>query len=202
MALTSDGMNRKTTHDRKEEIKQAVLKIIKESGIKAVSTKRLAAEIGLSEGAIFRHFEKKSDIIRSIVDDVAQDLIGNLKEIAESDLPPREKLEKYLCTTINYLLENNGITILLLSEATYNNDSGMLDKLRYIFNAQRRYFEQIIRQGIDLGIWRPDVKLNDVSLLYMGIPITLNTSIVLGIYPFDRRHFCKDMIGQIERLIS
>ncbi len=195
-------MSRKTSHIRKEEIKQAVLKIIKDSGIKAVSTKRLAAEIGLSEGAIFRHFEKKDDIIRSIVDDVSKDLIGRLKEIAEGDLPPREKLEKYLCATIHYLLENNGITILLLSEATYNNDSGMLDRLRYIFTSQRRYFEQIVRQGIEQGIWRKDVKLDDVSLLYMGIPITLNISIVLGVYPFDRRHFGDDMMAQINRLLG
>jgi len=141
-------VRRKHTDIRKEEIKQAVLKIIKESGIKAVSTKNLAAEIGLSEGAIFRHFKRKSDIIRSIIDDVSKDLIGSLKEIADSDMPPPEKLEAYLCETINYLMDNNGITILLLSEATYNNDSDMLAKLRYIFNSERHYFESIIQEGI------------------------------------------------------
>ena len=194
-------MHRKKTHIRKEEIKQAVLKIIKESGIKAVSTKKLAAEIGLSEGAIFRHFKKKSDIIRAIVEDVSKDLIGSLKETAESSLPPKEKLEKYLCDTINYLMDNNGITILLLSEATYNNDSDMLSKLRYIFNSERQYFEQIIKEGIEQGIWRSDSKIDDISLIYMGIPITLNISLVLNLYHLDRRRFCKDMITQINRLL-
>jgi len=195
-------VSRKNTHIRKEQIKQAVLKIIKESGIKAVSTKNLASEIGLSEGAIFRHFRKKSDIIRAIVDDVSKDLIHTLKEIAESDLPPPDKLEKYLCDTINYLMDNNGITILLLSEATYNNDSEMLAKLRYIFNSERHYFEAIIEEGIAQGIWRADTKIEEISLLYMGIPITLNISLVLNLYQFDPQRFCKDMILQINRLLT
>ena len=195
-------MRRKNTHIRKEEIKQAFLKIIKESGIKSVSTKNLASEIGLSEGAIFRHFKKKSDIIRSIIDDVSKDLIGTLKETAGSSLPPAEKLEKYLCDTINYLMDNNGITILLLSEATYNNDSDTLDKLRYIFNSERHYFEQIIEEGIAQGIWQADTQIEEVSFLYMGIPITLNINLVLDLYQLDRKRFCKDMIAQIYRLIG
>ncbi len=195
-------MPRKKTHIRKEEIKQAFLKIIKESGIKAVSTKNLAAEIGLSEGAIFRHFKKKSDIIRSIIDDVSKDLIETLKETAGSSLEPEKKLEKYLCDTINYLMDNNGITILLLSEATYNNDSDTLDQLRYIFNSERYYFEQIIQEGIAKGIWREGIRIEEISFLYMGIPITFNISLVLNLYRFDRRRFCQDMIAQIYRLIG
>lgn len=195
-------MRRKNTNIRKEEIKQAFLKIIKESGIKAVSTKNLAAEIGLSEGAIFRHFKKKSDIIRSIIDDVSKDLIGTLKETAGSSLEPEKKLEKYLCDTINYLMDNNGITILLLSEATYNNDSDTLNQLRYIFNSERHYFEQIIQEGIEKGIWREGIQIEEISFMYMGIPITFNISLVLDLYQFDRRRFCQDMIAQIYRLIS
>ena len=195
-------MPRKNTHIRKEEIKQAFLKIIKESGIKSVSTKNLASEIGLSEGAIFRHFKKKSDIIRAIIDDVSKDLIGTLKETADSTLKPGEKLEKYLCDTINYLMDNNGITILLLSEATYNNDKDTLNKLRYIFNSERHYFEQIIEEGIAQGIWRSDTRIDEVSFLYMGIPITFNISLVLELYKFNRQRFCKDMIAQIYRLIG
>ena len=194
-------VRRKNTDIRKEEIKRAVLKIIKESGIKAVSTKNLAAEIKLSEGAIFRHFKKKSDIISSIVDDVSKDLIMQLKKVAESLDEPTQKLELYLCKTIEYLMDNNGITILLLSEATYNNDSDMLAKLRYIFNSQRNYFEAIIREGIQKGVWRTDIPLEEISLLYMGIPITLNISLVLNLYHFDRTVFCKDMMKQLNRIL-
>ncbi len=52
-------MSRKPTEIRQEEIKQAVLKIIRTRGIKDISTKNLANYSGLSEGAIFRHFKTK-----------------------------------------------------------------------------------------------------------------------------------------------
>ncbi|OYT14868.1 MAG: hypothetical protein B7C24_16045 [Bacteroidetes bacterium 4572_77] len=59
-------MSRKPTEVRQEEIKQAVLEIVRIEGIKAISTKNLAKYTGLSEGAIFRHFKTKRDIIISI----------------------------------------------------------------------------------------------------------------------------------------
>jgi AcrR family transcriptional regulator len=199
---TKIKMTRLNTDIRKEQIKKAVLKIIKDEGINAVSTKNLAAEIGLSEGAIFRHFKKKRDIIRSIVDDVSNDLIGALKNIANSQEKPRTKLREYLCYTINYLLENNGITILLFSEATHSNDNDILAQLKYIFNAQRLYLEQILQEGVVQGIWDEKVNLQDASQLYMGIPVTLNINQILSPGNFDQTDYCNRMLNLIEKMLQ
>ena len=195
-------VQRKTTEVRKEEIKRAVLKIIKESGIKAVSTKNLAAEINLSEGSIFRHFKRKNDIIHSIIQDVSIDLISTLKYIVESNYTPIQKLEQFLCKTIEYLMSNNGITILLFSEATYNNNKIMLKKLRYIFNSQRLYLEQIIKEGIEQGVWQSNTDIEEVSLLYMGIPVTLNISLTLKLYKFDKKNFCQNTIEDLNKILK
>jgi len=195
-------MERKSTEIRKEEIKKAVLNIIKDSGIKAVSTKNLSKEIGLSEGAIFRHFKSKKDIISSIIDDVSNDLIEKLKSLAGEDMDPETKIYKYLCTTITYLLDNNGITILLFSEAAYNNDSEMIQKLNYIFNSQKKYFKTIIKEGIQKNIWDKSVSLEDLSILYMGIPITLNINLILNPSDFNKKDFCLKMKNLLVKILN
>ncbi len=195
-------MVRKSTEIRQEEIKKAVLNIIKDSGIKAVSTKNLSKEIGLSEGAIFRHFKSKKEIISSIIDDVSNDLVEKLKIISEQEDEPEAKLYNYLCATISYLLENNGITILLFSEAAYNNDSDMIQKLNYIFSSQKEYFKVIINEGIQKDIWDDSVSLEDLAILYMGIPITLNINLILNSSNFNKKDFCLKMKNLLIKILS
>jgi AcrR family transcriptional regulator len=195
-------MVRKSTEIRQEEIKRAVLEIIQNDGLKFLSTKNLAKQTGISEGAIFRHFKTKRDIILSIINDVLSDLIENLRQISLSDTPPQERLFNYLCKTISYLTENNGITILLFSEASHNNDEEMMKKLSHIFNSQRKFAGKIISDGITQGIWDESVSVEDVTILYMGIPITLNIELILSQGKFHKDDFCHKMMLLLERILK
>jgi len=194
-------MNRKPTEVRQEEIKQAVLKIIRTRGIKDISTKNLANYSGLSEGAIFRHFKTKRDIIISIIDDVAKDMIEKLRQVSIEKTEPNKRLFKYICTTITYLSENNGITILLFTEASHSNDTIMMEKLNYIFNSQRELVGKIISDGIEQGIWDSDISIDDVTMLYMGIPITHNINLILSKGKYEKQQFCNKMMTLFERML-
>jgi AcrR family transcriptional regulator len=94
-------MSRETTDIRQEQIKKAVLKIITDEGLHNFSTQNLAKRIGFTEGAIFRHFPTKRDIIKGIMDDVATDLIGSLRNIAFKPEKAEEKLFKTVLCNAN-----------------------------------------------------------------------------------------------------
>ena len=194
-------MIRKPTDIRQDEIKSAVLSIIYRDGLKNVSTKNIAKEVGISEGSIFRHFSSKKAIILSIIDDVINDLIENLRKIALDPAPPDKRLYRYLCKTISYLIENKGITILLFSEASYQNDKEMIDKLNYIFNNQKKLAGKILADGIAIGQWDETVSIEDFSSLYMGIPITLNIELVLNRSSFEIENFCRRMYDLIIKIL-
>ena len=55
---------RKPAAVRREEIAQAVLRIIGERGLTSLTTSNLAAEVGLTSGALFRHFASQDEILR------------------------------------------------------------------------------------------------------------------------------------------
>jgi len=194
-------MIRKSSEIRKKEIKSAVLTIIHREGLKKVSTKNIAKEIGLSEGSIFRHFNSKKDIILSIMDDVIHDLIGNLKAISLETIPPEKRLFKYLCQTITYLIEHKGITILLFSEASYENDKDLITKLNYIFKNQKLYVGNIVLDGIRHSNWDETIAIKDFVSLYMGIPITLNIEMVLNRDNFKPLNFCNRMFELILKIL-
>jgi len=195
-------MSRESTDVRQEQIKKAVLDIIADEGLQNISTRNLAKKIGLSEGAIFRHFPTKRDIIKGIMDDVAKDLIGSLRNIALSPVKTEEKLFKYLCKNVNYLKENRGITILLFSEATHLGDKDLKDKLNQILVEQKQFIIKIINDGIAEGVWDKKVNAEDIAIIYMGIPITFNIELVLNKTGLNSDNFCKRMYTLILRTLK
>ena len=57
-----------TTSKRQQEIIESAGKLLIEKGIKGLTTKNLAQEMGFSESALYRHFNNKEDIIVLLLD--------------------------------------------------------------------------------------------------------------------------------------
>lgn len=195
-------MVKESTEIRQEQIKKAVLEIIAGEGLHNLSTRNLAKKIGLSEGAIFRHFKTKRDIIKGIMDDVARDLIGALRNIALKPIKAEEKLSQYLCQNVKYLKENMGITILLFSEAAHLGDKELKYKLNQILTEQKQLVIKIVKEGIAEGVWEKSISAEDVAVIYMGIPITFNIEYVLNNNSLNMDNFCKRMYTLIIRTLK
>lgn len=195
-------MVRKSTEIRQDEIKQAVLDIIFSEGLKSLSTKNLAKHIGMSEGAIFRHFATKQDILLSILQDVQTELIVQLRDISVAPVSPEMRLEKFLCATVHYLTDKKGVTMLLFSEASHSNNSVLKNSLQQIFNSQRNLVSKIMLDGIAMGIWDDQVNVEHISMIYLGIPVTLNIELVLNGGLFYQNDLCRQMLDLLLKMLK
>lgn len=195
-------MKRQSTDIRQEQIKQAVIDIISTDGLKNLSTRNLAKRIGMSEGSIFRHFKSKQDIILSIFNDIQENFIGELKTIAWSGEEPSIRLFKYLSATIKYHIDNKGTNMLLFSEASYNNDPELKKRLQQIFHSQKQFVSKIIQDGISAGIWDNRVQVENIALIYMGIPISMNIEMLLGGGGFQIDSFCTHMTQLLLKMLK
>ncbi len=195
-------MAKESTEIRQVQIKKAVLEIIADEGLHNISTRNLAKKIGLTEGAIFRHFTTKRDIVKGIMDDVAQDLIGSLRNIVLKPEKAETKLFNYLCRNVTYLKENRGITILLFSEAAHLGDKELKEKLNQILSEQKQFIIKIVKDGISDGVWDKNVNPEDLAEIYMGIPITFNIELILNKSGFNVDNFCKRMFTLILKILK
>ncbi len=193
---------RQPTEVRRAQIKEAVQQIIFEKGFKGLSIHNLSKELNLSEGAIYRHFESKEQIILDIVKDVRDQMIYKLEEIANSSLPAGKRLEDFMCYHLQYLIKNKGITILLFTEATYQQNNKLKNKLREIFQAIKDAFKKIIKDGVDNGEWSSSLAVESMAILYMSIPLTLNIEINLGLDHNIQDNFCDQMYQLIVNTIK
>jgi len=195
-------MTRLDTATRQKQIKRAVLDIISTEGMRKLSTRNLASRIGVTEGALFRHFSSKKDIMHSIIEDVNRDLLAEQKRIAYSEQPANEKLKQFLCFHVNYLIANKGISMFLFSEAAYLNESTLKTALRAILLKQKEYVSDILRQGIREGAWDASLPVESVVMMYMGIPITFSIEMILQTERNGQEEFCAKMLSLLSKVLE
>ena len=107
------GELRRTSLDRQVELTDAALHIIATKGIAALSTRSLAAQVGLSSGAIFRHFASLEALLDAVVTRVEAVLESTYPP---STLPPVERLERFVEARSTAVGNQLGILRLVLSE--------------------------------------------------------------------------------------
>jgi AcrR family transcriptional regulator len=102
--------------ERQEKIIQAALKLFSSDGYTATSTSKVAAEAGVSEGLVFKHFKNKEGLVHAILalgENEVRDLLSSIlnqsdpkKVVQEAlDLPFRIKESEYDFWRLQYKLK-------------------------------------------------------------------------------------------------
>lgn len=92
--------------------------------------------------------------------------------------------------------------MLMFSEATQNNDTVLKENLLQIFNNQKKLVSKIILDGITIGNWDESIPVENMAMLYMGIPRSLNIELVLNDGEFYIDNFCSKMMQLINKILS
>lgn len=195
-------MKRESSERRQAQIKKAVLDIISEEGLHSISTRNLARRVGLTDGAIFRHFKSKLDIIKSIMDDVETGLISELRAIVRSSDKAEDRLYKFLHANIKYLLENRGIAVLMFSEAAHLNYKRLRNQLRSMLSEQRSLISGVIKDGVREGTWKKEVEVEDAAILYMGILNIFSVALFLADEEPAVDKYCKRMFTLMTEVLT
>jgi hypothetical protein len=91
--------------------------------------------------------------------------------------------------------------MLLFSEAFYNNDADLKKCLQQIFQDQKHYVSKIILDGIDAGIWDKNILVDNVSSIYMGIPVAMNMEMMLGGKNLQLDEYCNNMAQLLLKML-
>ena len=109
----SKKRQRKSTDDRRLEIIDVALGIIARQGARNFTAKNIASEIGITPGAIFRHFATMNDIVEAAIDRVEVILF---EDVASDDPDSLKRLEMFFHNRIEVILRNRDIACMLLSD--------------------------------------------------------------------------------------
>jgi AcrR family transcriptional regulator len=77
---TVKNNNRRSTEVRRVQILLAARSIVVKFGSENVTIRKIADEVGITEGAIYRHFKSKRELLSSLADYAIENLLGKNKE--------------------------------------------------------------------------------------------------------------------------
>ncbi len=104
---------RRPSETRQAELVEAALGIIARRGVSALTTRSLADAVGLTTGAIFRHFTSLDALLGAVVARVEVVLDGTYPP---AGLPPLERLQRFVEARSAAVGAERGILRLMLSE--------------------------------------------------------------------------------------
>jgi AcrR family transcriptional regulator len=154
---------------RKYDIFTAALKLADRFGLKGITTKKLAEEIGFGEGALYKHIKSKSEIFAMILDISEKLLEDEFKRIKKRKLKPEESLKEWFKFAVDYLNDFPGIYRILFTDELYVENEVLFVKFKKIIEELRDEFSVIIRKGISKGEFRDDIVPEITAIRYLGI---------------------------------
>ncbi len=90
----------------KERILESALRLFSERGIRETTIKDIAKEVGITEGAIYRHFVSKDQIVSTLFSTYSKNLYEELMSVVEEKTSMERKFFKLVKTFLDFCFKN------------------------------------------------------------------------------------------------
>lgn len=157
---------RRPAADRRREIAHAALRVIAARGLGHFTSLAIAAEVGLTDAALFRHFPSKDAIVDAAVDRVEELLFEGFPPQADD---PVERLGAFFQRRVTVIRQHPGISALISGDELAK--AGSAAALRRVKGFRRRSVE-FVRACVEEASRR--------ELLASGLGVEEAAIVVLG----------------------
>ncbi len=186
---------------RQKEILEAALNLISDKGIQGLTIKNISREIGISEPAIYRHYDSKMDIMVAILEVFRQNTETLFTTIAEEDMPAVNKIHTLFTRHFESFAQTPSLVTVIFSEELFRADSNLSHKVSEIISANFKILIGIIKEGQKNNEIRNDVPADHIAIIIMGSLRLFIKKWQFAGYAYDIRKEGIKLIKSIHRLI-
>ena len=116
---------RKSSGDRKAEIVETTLRLLTVTPVEKLSTARIAGDVGITQAAIFRHFQTTDDLWAAVLEAV-EDRAARAWSAAEEGHPaPLARLRAILRAQLALIAEVPAIPVLIFNQGRVSAEARM-----------------------------------------------------------------------------
>ncbi len=154
---------------RKERIILTAIEIMDELGFQGLSTKEICKRQGVSEGALYKHFKSKDDVILGVLEFYSK-FDDDIKEtVALKELSGKDSILYFIERYAEYYESYPAITAIINSQEVLKQESGEIkNKIIEIFKFRTNFIIEQIEKGKKAG------------QIYSVLDSTLLSDVVLG----------------------
>jgi len=187
---------------RQQEIIDVSLELISTTGIQGFTIKNLAKKIGISEPAIYRHYENKISILLAILDyfkSRSESLF--VKQVNESD-SSLVRIEKIFQGHFNAFEKTPSLVNVIFSEEIFRNEPILQERITDIMDRNSGVIKAIVAEGQARGEIKAEIESKYLTLIILGSLRMMVKRWQMGDKSFNHSEEVSKLFNTIKNLIE
>ena len=154
--------------NRKQQILQALAAMLESNAGDKITTAKLAAELEVSEAALYRHFPSKARMYESLLDFVEETIFSRVTAVLNDVQDPLERCYQILLLVIIFCERNPGISRILNGDALLGENPRLRARVNQIFERIETQMRQCLRLAETEQGWRTSIPLKTAANLMLA----------------------------------
>ncbi|MDY0270464.1 TetR/AcrR family transcriptional regulator [Trichloromonas sp.] len=154
--------------ERRELTVETVIALAAEQNPSDITTAAIARRMGLTQGALFRHFPNKDAILQAVMEWVAERLMARVEQATAAAPSPLAALEAVFLTHVDFVARHPGVPRMLFGELQRAGESAPKQLARTLVQHYGEHLQRIIATGRQQGELRAEIDPDAAVLLFIG----------------------------------
>lgn len=134
-----------------------------------MTIRKVAKEVGISDGDIYRHFPSKKEILLLLIEDIERTLQEAVDRAASEKQQPLDSLENVLKAHLSYVEQRRGVSLIVISETLRLSDTDVRKRMFEVVNRYIGRIEELLAQAVKAGQVRQDLHLDTAALTFFAL---------------------------------
>ncbi len=157
-----------SAQERRAATVEAVVELAAEQNPSDITTTAIAQRMGLTQGALFRHFPTKDAILESVMDWVAERLLARVDKAAASAASPMAALEAVFMAHIDFVAEHPGVPRMLFGELQRPGDTLPKKMVQALIRRYGERLQHLLEVGKTQGELHAQLDIEAASVSFIG----------------------------------
>lgn len=150
------------------EIVDAALDIISNQGVRRMTVKNLSQALGVSEPALYRHFNSKFEILMAILTGYGSDFAALINRKIIEDGKAVDTIDAMYRELFRWFVRRPALSVVLFSDDLLRYDRRLSLEANAIIEMTHERINEILRGGVRRGEVRKDVPVKHLAWMIMG----------------------------------
>ncbi len=145
--------------ERRIQILQALAEMLEQPGADRITTAALAARLGVSEAALYRHFASKAQMFEGLIEFIEQSVFTLVNQIAEREqadaqaegAPLPRQAARVIAMVLQFAEKNPGMTRVMVGDALVFENARLQLRMNQFFDKIESTLKQGLRSVADEG---------------------------------------------------
>lgn len=133
--------------ERRMQILQALATMLEQPGAERVTTAALAAQLQVSEAALYRHFASKAQMFEGLIDFIEQTVFTLINQVVEREGDGVSKAARVVALTLQFGERNPGMARVMVGDALVHENERLQQRMNHFFDRIELSLRQVLRES-------------------------------------------------------